>query len=135
MDLSLLQALKEKIATAEKFDDVWTYFFDEFGKDPEFMQLGEATEHPFLQQIFVQVCARLFPSNVVLARMMFTRLPEQQFVHGGLTINGRLASVIYFEDVQLGMMLVAAPYPGANNDYVRFTGRMLPPRNAKPSLN
>jgi hypothetical protein len=135
MDLSLLQTLKEKIATAKEFNDVWHYFFDHFGENPEFMKLGEPTEHPFLEQVFIQVCARLFPSHVVLTRMMFTRLAEQHFIHGGLTINGRLASVMYFEDVQIGMMIVAAPHPGANNDYVRFSGRLMPPRNTKPSLN
>jgi hypothetical protein len=135
MDLSLLQTLKEKIATAEKFDEVWGYFFDHFGGDTEFMKLGEATEHPFLEQVFVQVCARLFPSHVVLTHMPFTRLAEQHFVHGGLTINGRVATVMYFEDVQLGMMAVAAPRPGANNDYVRFSARPAAPRDAKPSLN
>jgi hypothetical protein len=135
MDLSLLQTLKEKIATAQKFDEVWTYFFDHFGEDAEFMKLGEATDHPFLEQVFVQVCARLFPSHVVLTRMLYTRLAAQHFVHGGLTINGRLATVMYFEDVQLGMLVIAAPRAGANNEYVRFTGRPAPPRDAKPSLN
>jgi hypothetical protein len=135
MDLSLLQTLKEKMAAAKEFSDVWNYFFDHFGCNPAFIQLGERVEHPFLQQVFIQVCAKLFPSHVLMTRMLFTRLAEQQFIHGGLTINGRLASVLYFEDVQMGMMVVAPPHPGANTDYVRFSGRPVLPRNAKPSLN
>ena len=135
MDLQLLETLKQKLGSATDFGDVQSYFFDHFGEDAEFMKLGEATDHPFLEQVFVQVCARLFPSHVVLTRMLFTRLAEQHFVHGGLTINGRLATVMYFEDVQLGMLVIAAPRPGANNDYVRFTGRPALPRDAKPSLN
>jgi hypothetical protein len=43
--------------------------------------------------------------------------------------------VLYFEDVQMGMMIVAPPHPGANTDYVRFSGRLVPPRNTEPSRN
>src|SRR5262245_19566334 len=102
MDLALLTTLKDKLVQAKNFTEVWQYFFDQFGEDPAFIALGERTEHPFLEAILVQIGKEMFGHEVDLADVLLTRLPEQEFVHGGLTLDGRLANVIYFEDIQVG---------------------------------
>src|SRR5207248_8257857 len=100
MDLSLLGTLKEKLASATRFSDVLDYFLTHFGEKPAFIALGECARVPFLESILAQVGKQIFSGDVIVSNLILTRLTEQQFVHGGFVINGCLANVLYFEDVQ-----------------------------------
>jgi hypothetical protein len=134
MDLSLLGTLKEKLAQAARFSDVLDYFLTHFGEKSEFIALGERTRHPFLESILAQIGGQIFSGNVVVTNLILTQVAEQQFVHGGCAINGCLATVIYFDDVQLGLLSVVMPPPGTETKLVRFSGRRMP-RPSGPSIN
>jgi hypothetical protein len=126
MDLTLLATLKEKLVTAENFSEVWTYFFDHFAEDPAFIALGDRTTSDFLNAVLAQVGGQLFKTPAVLAGTLLTRLPEHQFLHGACTLNGRLANIIYFEDIHTGLLAVVVSESPARTQMVRFTGRPLP---------
>jgi hypothetical protein len=134
MDLTLLATLKDKLIHAKEFSDVMNYFFDHFGEDPDFIALGERTESPFLVAVLEQVGEQMFGRSVQLTNLLMTRLPEHQFIHGGFIINGRLANLIYFEDIHKGLMAVVASVSPGETKFVRFTGRPMPP-NWSPSRN
>jgi hypothetical protein len=134
MDLSPLATLKERLVTAEKFSDVMDYFFDHFGENPAFIALGERIEEPFLESVLLQIGGQIFPGKVTVGHLILTRLPEHQFIHGGFTVNGHLANLLYFEDIQVGLMAVVMPPPSMETKLVRFTGRRLP-RSRGPSVN
>jgi hypothetical protein len=134
MDLTGLATLKERLIQAENFGTVWEYFLDHFGDDPAFIALGEPTRDAFLEAALTQVGKELFQGDVQLADLLLTRLPEHQFVHGGCTVNGRLANVLYFEDIHTGLLAIVMSMAPAETKLVRFTGRPLP-RNLEPSPN
>jgi hypothetical protein len=125
-DLSLLETLKGKLLHAKDFNEVSTFFFDHFGDHPAFIALGERVEDDFLESILLQVGTQLFPGPIVLERLLLTRLAEQGFVHGGFTLNGRLGSIIYFEDVRVGLIAVVLSVSPSETRLARFTGKPLP---------
>src|SRR6516165_545874 len=86
MDLSLLETLKEKLADATDFTDVWNYFFDHFGEDLEFIDAGDRAAHPFLSAIIAQIGIELFGRKVRVEDLLLTHLPDHAFYHGGFTI-------------------------------------------------
>jgi len=134
MDLTLLDTLKDKLANATDFTDVWSYFFDHFGVDREFVDQGNRARHPFLETILAQIGAELFGHGVRIDNLILTHIPERSFVHGGFTIEGRLGNVIYFEDIQTGLIAVVVSFGPGETKIVRFTGRRLP-MIGSPSLN
>ena len=136
MDLELLAVLKDKLVHASQFTDVINYFFDHFGENAEFIGLGEATRHPFLEGVLAEVGRQMFGNNVAIMDMLLTRLPEQHFIHGGGTLNGRVATVLYFEDIAVGLAAVASP-GSKETKLARFTGKPLkhPAGLDKPSPN
>jgi hypothetical protein len=134
MDLTLLATLKEKIASAKDFGSVWSYFFDHFGEDPAFIALGERTQDAFLEAILLQVGGELFGRQVALGNLLLTRLPEHHFIHGGFTLGGKLANVIYFDDIQTGLLAVLFSVTPSETKMVRFTGRRMP-SGGTPSRN
>jgi hypothetical protein len=128
MDLALLATLKERLLTATDFGEVVTYFFDHFGDHAEFIALGERCEHPFLEAVFSQVGGQLFERAVKVSHVMLTRLAEQGFIHGTVHLENKLATVLYFEDIQKGLLSVLWSVSPSETKLVRFTGRPMPDR-------
>jgi hypothetical protein len=131
MDLALLATLKDRLLTARDFGDVLTYFLDHFGEDPGFIALGERCEHPFLEAVFTQVGGQLFGRPIRVSNVMLTRLAEEGFVHGTVQLEDRLGTVLYFEDIQKGLLSVVWSLSPTETKLVRFTGRPLPDRWAR----
>src|SRR5262245_65306952 len=123
MDLTLLTTLKEKLASASDFTEVWSYFFTHFGEDGEFIQQGERAEHPFLEALLVQLGAESFGRKIAISNLLLTHLPAHCFIHGGFTIEGRLGNVIYFDDIQTGLIAVIMSHAPSETKMVRFAGR------------
>ena len=135
MDLALLATLKDKLIHATNFGDVMNYFFDHFGEDPDFIALGDRAEDAFLQAVFEEVGGQIFGGKVRVTNVLLTRLPEQQFVHGGFLLNGQLGNVFYFEDLQMGLMAVVVSVAPSETRMVRFSGRPVPTPSRQPSRN
>src|SRR5262249_1237243 len=103
------------------------FFLTNFGEQPGFMRLGEGSGRvPFLEQVLGEGGGQLFPKKAIpLGQMMLVRIPEDQFIHGTVTIEGRLASVLYFDDIHKGMLAILWSVSPPETKYVRFTGRAL----------
>src|SRR5438045_7298872 len=106
MDLSRLATLKEKLVHATQFSDVMNYFFDHFGENPDFFAHGERTSHALLEGILETVAEQLFGRRVPIGHLLLTRLPEYDFIHGGASLGGKPATVLYFEDIFKGPLAV-----------------------------
>lgn len=126
MDLSKLAMLKAKLLSAKHFGDVTGYFLDHFGDDPAFIELGEPTADEFIVQVLAQVAGQLFQKNVVIHDLRLVRLPEHGFVHGGFSVEGKVGTLIYFEDVCQGLISLAWSVSPPETKYARFTGRPVP---------
>jgi hypothetical protein len=126
MDLSRLATLKEKLVSASQFNEVMNYFFDHFGDHAEFIALGERASHDLLENILEAVAEQLFGKPVPITHLFLTRLAEHQFIHGGAQLGGKLATVLYFEDICKGLMAVAWSSKTSETKFIRFTGMPLP---------
>lgn len=115
-------ALKEKILGAENFNEPWEYFFDHFSENPAFMNMGEKTQSSLLQSILEEVGERLFRQKVKVTDMMLTEIPQHNFVHGACFVQGRLASVLFFKDIKVGMLSILGSAQSHEVSMIRFTG-------------
>jgi len=132
MDLSLLTTLKEKLLTSSNFSDVQDYFLTHFGDKPDFIALGERASHPLLEAIVKEVAKQLFKGSPRVEQLLLTRLEKEEFLHGGMVVNGCVGTIIYFDDIHKGMICVCTIDGQAH--YARFSGRPLRPP-AEPSAN
>ncbi len=122
MKIEHFLALKEKILGAENFNESWEYFFDHFSENPAFMNMGEKTQSPLLRSILEEVGERLFRQKVKVTDMMLTEIPQHNFVHGACFVQGRLASVLFFKDVKVGMLSILGSAQSHEVSMIRFTG-------------
>lgn len=129
MDTSGLTTLRKMVHEAKTFSDVWDYFLTNFGENPEFMSLGEDLTQTknidFLIQALTEVGRQLFAgkSALRLVGIKLRRIPEAGFIHGTLFMEGRLTSVMYFEEIHKGIFAILWDPP--ETKFVRFTGRAL----------
>ncbi len=131
MDITLLETLRYKIATAKVFADVFEYFFDNFGEDPDFFALGEPAEDDLLLKLLGHIGGEIFKTDKVrLDGLRLIRIAEYNFIHGGMTMNGAMGNVIYCEDLQKGLLVVHRPGKNPPTQFVRFSAEMLPPHVA-----
>ncbi len=128
MDLSPLETLRYKIATGKVFADTFEFFFDNFGEDAAFIALGEPANDDMLLKLLGHVGGAIFKTDKVrLDNLRLIRIAEYSFIHGGMTINGAMANVIYCDDLQQGIIAVFRPQANPPTQFVRFSAEMLAP--------
>jgi hypothetical protein len=129
-----LEDLKQKLLHEKELAVVWTFFLDHFGDHENFIALGMRTESSVVEEALAQIGHRLYGKAGIIKDLLLTRVPGQQFLHGGFTTAGRVGAVIYFEDAEIGLAVVAeiAPSPGAK--FARFSPQPIP-KGAGPSMN
>ena len=135
MDLSLLETLRYKIATGPVFADIFEYFYDHFGEDPAFFEASEPME-PLEQELLLKLLGHIggavFKTDKVkLDNLRLLRVAEYDFIHGGFTMNGAMANVIYCSDLQKGIVVIHRPRQNPTTQFARFSAEMLPPNLTK----
>jgi len=125
MDLSLLSVLKTKLVEGKTFAGVLDYFLTNFGEKPEFGAVGKRMQSPFLEELLKQAAGQMFPEQrpIRMAGFLLTHIPEHKFLHGGALLNKGPATLLYFEEVQMGLVAWA---PVGPTKFARFSGKALP---------
>ena len=123
MDLDRLHELKNMIVSATSFGDLWDYFFDHFGDKPEFMDLGGPTEHPMLEAVVERLGREIYKDAraVVVTKPILVKLEDYQFIHGSFVIQGRMGVLIFFEDIDMGLMSLTAASKDTPTLMMRFS--------------
>jgi hypothetical protein len=126
--------VKQKLLYDKDLLQIWGFFLDHLGADPDFMALGEPASHQFLEAVISQVSLQMFPQDgmVIMARLV--RLANQQFIHGGVNVAGRVGGVFYFEEIQVGLLAVSDHFPSDETKVARFSGQTVR-RKGPPSKN
>jgi hypothetical protein len=120
MDINRLQELKQQLLKEKDLSTIWTYYMDNFADHAEFTDLGEPKQSHFLEALVPQVCQQLFGKKVKIHDLLLIYLSDYQFFHAPFVVEHRIGGLIYFEDVNTGLIAVSAEYPMVK--YSRFTG-------------
>jgi hypothetical protein len=123
MDLSRLNTLKTQIVEAKQFDKPFNYFFDHFGEVREFIHVGERTQSPLLDEVLKRLGENLYGEGAPYVPGILTEIKEYHFIHGNCFLAGRLAVLIFFTDLDMGLLSVAEPGKGAL--MMRFTSYLV----------
>lgn len=134
LDLKKLEILKEKMVSAENFKDPWNYFFDHFGENSKFMDLGKRVKFPELTTTLQEVAQQLvMKPDAKITNLFVIGLIKQNFYHGAFFIENRLANFIFFKDISLGMISIASSPRSSNVLFSRFSLTKL--KEVKPNLS
>ncbi len=116
-----LLTLKDMITIADDFKEIYNYFFDHLGDDLDFLDLGKRSKNPFLKQVLGVIGEQLFKEKVEITQLMLTKIPKHSFYHGPCLMNGKMASVLFFEDIDMGLLSVVMSLGSYRTDFIRFS--------------
>jgi hypothetical protein len=135
MDLVRMLELKKKLLHDSQLPPVWVYFLDHFADKQEFRVLGDRVNHPFVEAVVSEVGRQLFGGQSSVKDLILKRIEDASFIHGGFMIGGHIGGVIYFEDEQMGLVMVAEMPPSIEVKYARFSGQPVRRKIPEPSVN
>ena len=111
--------LREQFIAATDLEAFWNSFLDDWGMRPGFMQMGGPAETEGLEVLVAYIAGKMYGKQVEPEEMRLVKIPEGQFVHGACQLDGELACLLYFEDVERGLLV--APGEGGKTNYARFS--------------
>jgi hypothetical protein len=121
-----LETLKTKLATENNFSDIYDYFFTYLGENPKFMDYGKPVKKPELKATLKKFGEYLFEGeDVQITHFMIIQAKKTKFYHGSCFINGCIAGIFYFEDIEMGMAGVSMSHITGQTEFFRFTSTRI----------
>lgn len=99
------QNLKCLLLETRDLSKVQEFFFEEIAEAPWLLEISEQAANRALEDIVAFSATRL-PGSPPIARMNLMRVSAYSFWHGALVVQGRLGIVLYFEDIQTGLLCI-----------------------------
>jgi hypothetical protein len=133
LDWQKLEDLKQKMQIEEDFGEIWKFFFDHFGENPEFMAFGRRADedmHSFLEPILENICKHVVNREVMAAHFILTEISGRNFYHGPCVTDAGLAVVFYFDDLKMGMFSLTPALGSGLVHYGRFSTIPVTDKNA-----
>jgi len=96
-------SLKNQILVEDNFSECFDYFFTHFGEDMSFHDLGEPSTNSLLPTVLKNLGKNYFGESAKISNYRMTELREHNFVHGTCFIDDKLAMVVYFTDIKMGL--------------------------------
>ncbi len=121
MNLNRLKRLKIKLTTEKEFSNIWLFYVDNFMNKPEFNAAGHPVEKKELHSILKQTCRYMLGREIKIHDFLIFHIPDYQFFHGAFHIDSGLGGIIYYEDIQMGLLALTELCDYGIVKYSRFT--------------
>lgn len=131
MDWQQLGKLRELVEHEAEFDKIWSFFFDELGKDESFVKAGThapAALQDELLPLLEGIYKRMVNDDVMVGQLLLTEVPGQNFFHGPCITDAGIGCVLYFADLRMGMVSLTRQGQKLVH-YARFTTIPVPDKH------
>jgi hypothetical protein len=121
MDIDRLKELRKKLVIEKDLSEIWEFYMDHFADHEAFTDLGERAENEFLDAVLKKICAQLFRARAKIDDFLLISIADYDFFHGPFMVEGRIGGIIYFEDVNFGLIAVSESTTSDMVQYSRFS--------------
>ncbi len=103
-----IATLKRKLVSARDISEPMSFFLKHFAFDPEFRSLGHQRKKipADLEAAVGQVAGAVLQEERLSMQWTLVEVPELQFLHGFLIINGCQATLIWLSDAECGILAI-----------------------------
>ncbi len=127
-----LGVLRERLLHPTDYEKAFYYFLEEFGGDATFIGMGLVEEATGLVAVMNQIAAKALGKPARIENARVSRVPKTGFLHGSAALDNRAVIVLYFEDINTGLMAII-PGNRGGAEMARFKVPSFHPAN--PSQN
>ncbi len=134
MTMNEANELKKMLVEATDFAEFQNYFFTNFVEKGDFKTLGRVLSAPRARDL-LQMIGEAYEASGGNSRFRLSgtliEIPEAGMIHGAFLVDGRVAAVVYFADIAMGMCSISSGSMTGQTTYMRFGGQL--PTNSRPS--
>jgi hypothetical protein len=120
-----LHRLKQAIQDEPDLARISDLFWEEVAREPWFSEAGRPAENPRLRTLTERVASHVLGCSLRATSSMLIRVAEHGFWHGCCVLEGILGQVLYFEDIDRGLLTIAGPIGSGTTHFVRFSNAVL----------
>ena len=122
-----LEQLKNILATAKDTSTIFEFFLTEFGENLEFMDGGTRSKNEVLEAVLRSVGEEIFGKKGKVKGLKLLNVPDTKFFHGLCEMGGQMATVIYFDDIGMGLVAIMMGPKLGQFTYARFSTMSVDP--------
>lgn len=119
-----LEILKKKLVEEKEFSAIMTYFYDTFMDFPEFQDRSKPFKSELLERLIENIAEQRYQKKSTIRNVLLLQLEKHKFIHGGFTIASRIGNIIYFPEINKGLLCMAT-LSGGTTDFTRFSAQMV----------
>jgi hypothetical protein len=121
VDPKKFDTLKQILVDATDFSDVYGYFMEHFGSKSWFMAFGEPHRDARFIKLLEHLATKVLGKKGRITEPYLLRVAEFKFVHGAFVFGKHLGNVIFFEDIDKGMVGFGGLNSTGPSELARFT--------------
>ena len=124
-----LAVLRERILHPTDYEKAVHYFLEEFAGDGAFVRASDPEPMPHLVAVLGSIVSNVVARRVELEGALVSHLRAYRFIHGNARADGRIVLFSYFQDADMGIMMLIPGVRG-EGDVARFhlTGGLPDPK-------
>jgi len=126
MDPKRFETLREMMTSAKVLSTIMEYFLDHFGEVPGFSELGHPARNEIVESFLEKASLGWHQTKPLPNSARLTEIPEYHFIHGVCKYEGGFLNVLYFDDIQTGL-IVSAGNRMRESHLMRFSVEEKPP--------
>lgn len=116
-----LLKLKRLLQTATDLQEPSEYFWEELANDPAFLAAGKFRTNPRLQMIIEFAACHALGREQTARMLLLRRIPKLKFWHGSCLFGSMMSQVVYFDDIDQGLLTIVEDPVTAMTHYVRIS--------------
>lgn len=121
METREILRLKELLQTATDLSEPSAFFWEKLSRNASFMAAGRIATNPRLQTIVERAVSHVLGGEQSAEMLIMLFLPEQKLWHGSCAFGSMVAQLIYFEDIDQGLLTIVDLQRGGMTYYVRVS--------------
>jgi len=108
-----IETLKTRLLQDTALPRFWDYYMTNFAEDPAFRVMGSPCRNQAIENLLRFVGQKVLGrDSALITDLLLIDLAEFHLVHGCCSLEGRLTCVIYFTDVEAGVIAVSMSADG-----------------------
>jgi hypothetical protein len=116
-----IDRLKELLLRSSDFTQPMDYFLQHVITDAEIVRTSQPVASDLLLHVILELVKRHYGQELFVLTPFFLHAAEYRLWHGGCHLGSYVTHVLYFDDVNTGILSIMKPQDPASVEYLRFS--------------
>ena len=129
-----LKEVKDLLVSADDLSKVHKSFFDSIDAHREFIDLAKPTTSELLEETLKIIGRNIFQKDCAIIDLRLLKMKREHFIHGVGIMNGCITTILYFDDIDVGLAAVSTNFATGQTSFARVSCIVRKDNTSIPSL-